>query len=110
MPCMTFWVRSRHAQCTSSCLLWANSGHSITASPVQSTSQLVARVRIGVTRKFFQIRVILQHLLHVHLGTVLKSLDAIDDELSSIQQFDLFRLRLRLAGSDRMFEQTLVCF
>src|SRR4026207_1934759 len=45
----------------------------------------------------FQIRVILQHLLHVYLGTVLKSLDAIDDELPSLQQFDLFRLRLRLA-------------
>src|SRR5215831_20182277 len=98
MPCMTFWVRSRHAQCTSSCLLWANSGHSITASAVRSTSQLIAGVRIGGTRKVFQIRVILQHLLHVYLGTVPKSLDAIDDELPPRQQFDLFCLSLRLAG------------
>jgi len=33
------------------------------------------------TRKAFQIRMILQHLRHVYLGAVLKSLNAVDYEL-----------------------------
>src|SRR6476620_6863591 len=105
-----FTPESRHVRCNLGCPPRANSGHSITASPIRSTSQPIARVRIWGTRKAFHIRVILQHLLHVYLGTVLKSLDALDDELPSRQQFDLFRLSLRLAGMDRRLEQTLVCF
>ena len=72
---------------------------------VRLTSRPNGKVRTGATRKVFQIRVDLQHLLHVYLGTVLKSLNAVDYVLPSRQQFDLFRLRLRLAGSDGMLEQ-----
>ena len=81
---------------------------------VKAPTTVCALVRLTnrpiATRKVFQIRMMLQHLTHVYLGTILKSLNAVDYVLPSRQQFDLLRLRLGLAGSDRMLEQNLVGF
>src|SRR6478752_9790813 len=64
--------------------------------------------RLIATRKAFQVRMILQSLLHVYLRAALKGLYAVDDVLPSRHQSNLLRLRLGLAGSDRVLECSLL--